>query len=133
MHQQVDNLLQLVCEGLVSPYPSPLSFSLHPVWSGVGRDPQSGFSHPPTAEAALEPRAFPRVHHPGTVSPAALEGAALPVAGGAAGCTYPSAAPQCEQDDVWDSQGHGRCTAKVFLEIPVSDKGMCLLNSCTIP
>ena len=124
MHQQVDNLLPLVCEGLVSRYPSPSAFSLPPVWSGVDSGPQPGPSCPPTAEAALEPKAFPKAHHPDTVSPAALEGAALPVAGGAAGCTYPSAAPQCEQDDVWDSQGRSRYIAKVYLEIPASDKGM---------
>ena len=124
----MDSLLPLECEDLD---PSPLSFSLPPVWSGVGRGPQSGPSCPQTVGAALELRVFPMAHHPGTVSPAALEGAALPVAGGVASCTHPSAAPQCEQDDVWDSQGHGRCVAKGYLDIPATDKGMCLLYCCS--
>ena len=76
-----DNLLQHACEGLD---PSPSAFSLLPVWSGVDRGPQSGPSCPPTVGAALELRVFPMAHRPGTVSPAALEGVALPVAGGVA-------------------------------------------------
>ena len=118
------NVLQLVCEGLEFPYTSPSAFSLLPVWSGVGKGPQSGPSCPPTVGAALWLRVFPKAHHPGTVSLAALEGVALPVVGGVAECTHPSAAPQCEQDDVWGSQGHGRCIAKGYLEIPASDNGM---------
>ena len=108
-----------MCEGL-DPFLS--KFSLHPVWSGVGTGPQSGSSCLPTVEAALELRASPRAHHPGTVSPVALEGVALPVAGGAPECTHPSAAPQCEQDDVWGSQDHGRDTATVYLGTPSSEK-----------
>ena len=61
---------------------SPLTFLLLFLWSGVGRGPLSVPSCPPTVGAALEPRTSPRAHHPGTVSPAALEGVALPVAGG---------------------------------------------------
>ena len=95
------NLLPLVWHESLDPFPS--AFSLPPVSSGVGRGPQSGPSCPPTAGAALELRVFLMAHHPGTVSPAALEGVALPVAGGVAECTHPSAAPQCEQDDAWDS------------------------------
>ena len=77
----MDSLLPHEYEGLD---PSPLSFSLLPVLSGVGRGPQSGSARPQTVGAALELRVFPRAHHPGTVSPAGLEGAVLPVAGGVA-------------------------------------------------
>ena len=65
-------------------YPSLLVLSLPPVCSGVDRGLQSGPSHSPTVEATLEPWVFPRDHRPGTVSPAALEGVALPADGGVA-------------------------------------------------
>ena len=65
-------------------FPSPLAVSSPPVCSGVDRGPQSGQSCPPTVEVAPEPRVSLMAHYPGTVSPAALEGVAFPVAGGVA-------------------------------------------------